>query len=148
MKKEFTYSQKGFTLIELLIVIAIIGILASVLIAVINPAKQQAKAKDAVIKSTMAKIGLTVNTYYGGYSNYPTCAQLANEFNSGTVGAISGTDPSCVIAASGSTGGQTGKYSGGTGSISFPALGTGTTGQFWLWTPTGGEITLGTVEAY
>lgn len=48
--------SSGFTLIELLIVIAIIGILAAVVIAVINPAQQRRKAREAVAKSNIAKI--------------------------------------------------------------------------------------------
>ncbi|MFH1955763.1 MAG: type II secretion system protein, partial [Patescibacteria group bacterium] len=47
--------KSGFTLIELLIVIAIIGILAGVLIAVINPAQQRLKANQAVMRSSVSK---------------------------------------------------------------------------------------------
>lgn len=39
--------QAGFTLIELLIVLAVVGILASVVIVAINPAKQFADARNA-----------------------------------------------------------------------------------------------------
>ncbi|MFH1896217.1 MAG: type II secretion system protein [bacterium] len=48
----------GFTLIELLIVIAVIGILAAVLISVLNPAQQRTKANEAVLRSTVGKICL------------------------------------------------------------------------------------------
>jgi prepilin-type N-terminal cleavage/methylation domain-containing protein len=148
--------SKGFTLIELLIVIAIIGILAAVLIAVINPVAQMNKARDAVIKSTIEKIGLAVNSYHSAYGVFPTCSQLSGEFNTDTVGAITGTDPECVIAAGNGTAAQAGKYNSVTtdpvaatdGALSFPALGTGTTGQFWYWTPTGSSITVGTTEAW
>jgi len=40
-------SNKGFTLIELLIVIVIIGILAGILVMIINPSEYQAQARDA-----------------------------------------------------------------------------------------------------
>ena len=40
-------SNKGFTLIELLIVIVVIGILAGILVMIINPSEYQAQARDA-----------------------------------------------------------------------------------------------------
>ena len=38
--------EKGFTLFELLLVMAILGILSTVLVVVINPGRQLAKARD------------------------------------------------------------------------------------------------------
>ena len=52
---------RGFTLIELLIVIVIIGILAGVIIAVINPAQLQTKSKQAVMRATTEKACLALN---------------------------------------------------------------------------------------
>ena len=51
---------EGFTLIELLIVIAIIGILAAVLISVLNPALQRRKAQEATARGNLSKVCLAV----------------------------------------------------------------------------------------
>src|SRR6185503_6667683 len=47
-----TQSSKGFTLIELLVVIGILGILATALVATIDPFEQLKKADDANVKNT------------------------------------------------------------------------------------------------
>ncbi len=54
-KKLKKFSASGFTLIELLIVIVIIGILAGVLLTVINPARQIAKANQAAMRANVEK---------------------------------------------------------------------------------------------
>lgn len=62
--------RKGFTLVEILVVIAIIGILASITIASLNTARN--KAKDAAVKEmvnsmrTQAEFGYNSST--GGYN--------------------------------------------------------------------------------
>lgn len=75
-----TRNQKGFTLIELLIVIVIIGILAGIVITILNPVKQQNRARDGVIVATMNKISADVKSYgnsdISGTGTLPTCAQL------------------------------------------------------------------------
>lgn len=66
-KKEFNkLSQAGFTLVELLIVIVILGILSGIVLAVINPGRQQDRARMTVIRSTVEKacIGLHACSAY------------------------------------------------------------------------------------
>jgi len=59
--------QRGFTLIELLIVIAIIGVLSSVVLASLNSART--KAKDASVMSTMHSMMSQAAIYYDGTGN-------------------------------------------------------------------------------
>ena len=69
-------NSRGFTLIELLIVIAIIGILAAVLIAVINPVAQQNKARDAGLSAAVSKAGLAISAYRSAYNLFPPNEQF------------------------------------------------------------------------
>jgi type IV pilus assembly protein PilA len=60
--------RKGFTLIELMIVVAIIGILAS--IAIPDFLKFQARAKQAEAKMNLGAIYTQQIAYYGEYTTY------------------------------------------------------------------------------
>jgi prepilin-type N-terminal cleavage/methylation domain-containing protein len=55
-------SIRGFTLIEILVVIAIIGVLATIVIGGISNART--KAADSVIKSSLDSIVLSAQNYY------------------------------------------------------------------------------------
>lgn len=71
-------SGAGFTLIELIIVTAIIALIATASIAVLNPFSQFQKARDSRIKSDLSQIQKALETYYednGKYSaNASSCA--------------------------------------------------------------------------
>ena len=69
--------QKGFTLIELLIVIVILGILAGVVLSVINPGRQQTKAKNAVLRSSVEKMCITLHACSNSTLNATRCDTFA-----------------------------------------------------------------------
>lgn len=112
MKKALAQNfQKGFTLIELLIVIVIIGILAGVLISVINPAAQQNKAKDANVKAAISKVALATESFISAYgrapADYEFSAGLQNASFPITVGTgacaqNAGSDATCDFTVTGS----------------------------------------------
>ena len=63
-------NQKGFTLIELLIVVAIIGILATIIVVATADARK--KGKDAAIKSNLDALQKQAAIYYLENSAYTT----------------------------------------------------------------------------
>lgn len=87
--------KKGFTLIELLIVVAVIGILASVVLVGLGPIQKQ--GRDARRISDLKQIQNGLELYYNKNGNYPT-AQWSAFDNSSLTGAGIGvsnvpTDP-------------------------------------------------------
>jgi len=70
-KEERARSTQGFTLIELVTIIAIIGILATVLTIIINPATQIQKAHDAQRKSDLKQVQQALELYYQDNGQYP-----------------------------------------------------------------------------
>src|SRR3990167_8190882 len=61
----------GFTLIELLIVISIIGIMAVVLISVINPSRQRNRASEVVNAESIRKVASAVEAFTSANGSYP-----------------------------------------------------------------------------
>lgn len=64
-------SQAGFTLIELLVVIGILGVLASALVATIDPFEQIKKGDDAVLKNVATEFQTASLRYYTTHGALP-----------------------------------------------------------------------------
>jgi prepilin-type N-terminal cleavage/methylation domain-containing protein len=75
----------GFTLIELLIVVVIIGILAGVLIAVVNPFRQQNRARNATLKAALTKVSFGINTARASIGRLPSSIELSAELDNVTL---------------------------------------------------------------
>jgi general secretion pathway protein G len=75
---------KGFTLIELLVVISIIGVLAALILANFNAARE--RARDVQRKSDLDQIKKALRMYYNDFEQYPGPGSLTfeDEFKSGT----------------------------------------------------------------
>lgn len=69
--KNYSYKNQGLTLVELLLVISIIGILAGITVAVINPTKQRERAQDGVKISNLQNVASAIEAYYAGEGKYP-----------------------------------------------------------------------------
>jgi len=66
------YRRNGFTLVELLIVIAIIGILAGLLIPMLNSARET--ARDTICVANLTGLNRAFNVYMNQFDNYlPPC---------------------------------------------------------------------------
>jgi len=63
--------NQGFTLLEILLVIAAIGILASIVIVAINPLKQIGKTRNAARYSNINTIQKALDQYYIANGRYP-----------------------------------------------------------------------------
>lgn len=85
-------SARGFTLIELLVVIAIIGILAGIVLASLNTAREG--ATDAKTKEQLSGLRTAMEVYYAQNNSYGSTADACNE------GAFADANVSELVSAS------------------------------------------------
>ena len=64
-------NKKSFTLIELMIVIGIIAVLATIIIAVLNPGQLWREARDANRRKDLSFIATALEQYYADNDQYP-----------------------------------------------------------------------------
>jgi len=100
----------GFTLIELMVVVAIIGLLASV--AIPQYRKYQAKSRASEAKLALASVYTALESYFAEYNHYFSCISFAGYiptgatadryysvgFSSATATSHAGTPISCTSA--------------------------------------------------
>src|SRR3990167_6661920 len=87
MKRTLARIQSGFTLVELLIVIGLLGAIALIVIAAINPIEQANRARDARFKADASQLLSAIERYYASHSKFPwedcgggSCPTSADEF--------------------------------------------------------------------
>jgi prepilin-type N-terminal cleavage/methylation domain-containing protein len=71
MKKKYN-NKKGFTLLEILLVIALIGVLSSIVLVAINPSRQLAEARNTERLDDITKINQALEDYFVTNRAYPT----------------------------------------------------------------------------
>lgn len=82
--------NRGFSLVELLVSIAILGVVTSVVLVAINPAKRLAQGRDSKRISDLKQIGNALKAYYTENSAYPEATCTYNGWERSEVVGVQG----------------------------------------------------------
>ena len=72
MNNNSNYMKKGFTLVELVVVVAVVGLMTTVTLVLLDPATQLKKARDAKRKADLSQIQSALELYRADQNAYPT----------------------------------------------------------------------------
>jgi prepilin-type N-terminal cleavage/methylation domain-containing protein len=96
----------GFTLIELIVVLAIIGVLVGILVAVIRPQQIFARLRDTQRQSDLNRLANAIQTYIAEFAQNPPAIVLTGDLG-GTNACLGGSTPTIYYSASGNPGATT-----------------------------------------
>lgn len=99
LKKNTKSNGAGFTLIEIITAIGVLTILATVILAAVNPLEQFRKAQDAKRKSDLAQVQRALEAYYQDFGRYP--AHTTTGLNTYTINTGLGEDDNSILWGAG-----------------------------------------------
>ena len=139
--------QKGFTLIELLIVIAIVAILASAVVVVLNPGQLLAQARDGQRIADMDSVRTAINlmlataTTTTGYFNTSTTCMVGTTPPDGFVASSCATNASNAVDGTGWITVNFNAITGGSPIAALPTDPANDSTYFYAWTSSSSALT-------